>query len=119
MSDDKIFRLLKLLAMLQTGRTNVKTLVTEFNVHPRTVLRDINVLKRGGFVINFDRELKRYVVRNSTMLPELQLTLDATRRLKRRWFHRFSRYCIRSERNQLVDSWLRERGRSPPSVSSV
>jgi len=76
MSDDKIFRLLKLLATLQTGRANVKVLATEFNVHPRTILRDINVLKRSGFVINFDRELKRYVVCGSAGLPELQLTLD-------------------------------------------
>ena len=76
MSDEKTFRLLKLLAMLQTGRANVKLLSTECNVHPRTVLRYIGILKRCGFVINFDKEQKRYVIVNSAVLPELQLTVD-------------------------------------------
>ena len=76
MSDDKIFRLLKLLALLQTGRANVKSLSTDCNVHRRTVLRYVNMLKRCGFVINFDREQDRYTIASNVMLPELQLTVD-------------------------------------------
>jgi len=76
MSKDRIFRLLKLLAVLQTGRAGVETLCTECNAHRRTVFRDIGELKRSGFVINFDKELRRYTIVNSAVLPDLQLTLD-------------------------------------------
>jgi proteasome accessory factor B len=76
MSDDRVFRLLKLLAVLQTGRPGVETLCTVCNVNRRTVFRDLDTLKRCGFIINFDKEQRRYSIANATVLPDLQLTLD-------------------------------------------
>ena len=76
MPDDRISRLLKILAMLQTGRSGVETLCAECNVHRRTVFRDIGELKRCGFPIHFDKEQRRYLVLSNTVLPDLQLTLD-------------------------------------------
>ena len=76
MSDDRVSRLLKLLALLQTGRAGVEAICTECNVHRRTVFRDIGELKRCGFVIDFDKEQRRYLIVNNAVLPDLQLTLD-------------------------------------------
>ncbi len=76
MAEDKLNRLLKLLAVLQTGRPSVETLCTVCNVHRRTVFRDLETLKRCGFVINFDKGQQRYSVVHNAVLPELQLTLD-------------------------------------------
>lgn len=76
MSDVKVIRLLKLLSLLQTGRPNVEMLSSACNVHRRTVFRDLDMLRRSGFVIHFDQEQGRYSIVNNVVLPETQFTVE-------------------------------------------
>lgn len=72
----RIGRLFKLFELLKTGRANVNTLAAELKVCRRTILRDIDDLRKFGLVINYDNSLQRYTVSGNMMLPKTQFTLD-------------------------------------------
>ena len=73
---EKLRRLLRLLTLLQTGRATVDSLSVECGVHRRTILRDINELRRSGVPIHYDTQQKRYSVAGSLSLQETQFTLQ-------------------------------------------
>ena len=76
MADPKWYRLLRILGLLQTGRPNVDGLSTACNISRRTVLRDIDSLRKSGYSIVFDDEQQRYIILGHFLMPETQFTLE-------------------------------------------
>lgn len=73
---DRSQRLFKIIDLLKTGRPNVEALAIALNVSRRTILRDIEDLRKFGLAINFDTRQQRYTICGSLMLPETQFTLE-------------------------------------------
>lgn len=73
---DRAQRLFKIIDLLKTGRPNVKALATTLQVSRRTILRDIDDLRKLSLAINFDTQKQRYTICGSMMLPETQFTLE-------------------------------------------
>lgn len=76
MPNEKLYRLFELLKLLNTGRPNVESLAMALGVSRRTILRDVEELRDIGFQIEFDQEMKRYVLNGSVLLPTMQFTVD-------------------------------------------
>lgn len=72
----RIYRLLRLITMLQSGRNwTVDELARELEISRRTVFRDLNVLEMAHVPYYFDREAGTYRINNHFFLPPLNVTL--------------------------------------------
>jgi len=71
----RVERLLKLMQVLQSGRSaGVEDLARLAGVSRRTVFRDIELLSRAGIPYSFDRVTKRYSAERPSLLPPVALT---------------------------------------------
>ncbi len=76
MSISRIHRLLRLITLLQAGRSlNVEELSQELEVSRRTVFRDLNMLELAHIPYYFDRDRGGYRINNHYFLPPVNLTL--------------------------------------------
>ena len=75
MRTGRVERLLKLMQVLQSGRSaGVEDLARLAGVSRRTVFRDIELLSRAGIPYSFDRVTKRYSAERPSLLPPVALT---------------------------------------------
>jgi predicted DNA-binding transcriptional regulator YafY len=76
---DRIQRLLRLVELLQSGRSlNSSHLADTCQVSRRTVFRDIETLRGSGIAVNYDEERQAYTMPSSMMLPAANFTLQET-----------------------------------------
>ncbi|MCK4626053.1 MAG: HTH domain-containing protein, partial [Phycisphaerae bacterium] len=76
MKVSRIYRLLRLITMLQSGRSyTVAQLAEELDVSRRTVFRDLNVLEMARIPYYFDRDAKTYRINHFFFLSPVNLTL--------------------------------------------
>lgn len=72
----RIYRLLRLITMLQSGRTyTVDQLARELDVSRRTVFRDLNVLEMAHVPYYYDRQDRTYRINSYFFLPPVNVTL--------------------------------------------
>jgi len=72
----RVYRLLRLITMLQSGRScAVSQLARELEVSRRTVFRDLNMLEMAHIPYYFDREQGTYRINRHFFLPPVNLTL--------------------------------------------
>ncbi|MCZ6816187.1 MAG: WYL domain-containing protein [Planctomycetota bacterium] len=77
MNISRVYRLLKLITILQSGRQfDAEALAKELAVSRRTLFRDLNMLHEADVPYRFDRGLQSYSIADSFFLPPLQLNLD-------------------------------------------
>lgn len=77
MSTSRVHRLLRLISLLQSGRTfTADQLAEELNVSRRTLFRDLNMLDLAGVPYHYDAKLRTYRIDQSFFLPSLNLTLE-------------------------------------------
>tara|TARA_R110002111_G_scaffold255157_1_gene321231 strand:+ start:20334 stop:21326 length:993 start_codon:yes stop_codon:yes gene_type:complete len=73
----RIHRLLKLIALLQSGRVyNSAQLANECDVSRRTVFRDLSTLQESGIYVLYDEEKQGYTLPWRTILPFKDLTSE-------------------------------------------
>ncbi|QDU12172.1 helix-turn-helix transcriptional regulator [Gimesia aquarii] len=73
----RIHRLLKLIALLQSGRVyNSAQLATECEVSRRTVFRDLSTLQESGIYVLYDEERQGYSLPWRTIVPFKDLTFE-------------------------------------------
>lgn len=73
----RIHRLLKLIALLQSGRVyNSAQLATECEVSRRTVFRDLSTLQESGIYVSYDEERQGYTLPWRTIVPFKDLTFE-------------------------------------------
>ncbi len=73
----RIHRLLKVLALVQSGRaTSPAELAEACGVTERSIFRDITELEGAGFRIAYNKTEKRYSIDGDAFLPPVQLTSD-------------------------------------------
>lgn len=73
----RIHRLLKLIALLQSGRVyNSAQLATECEVSRRTVFRDLSTLQESGIYVSYDEERQGYSLPWRTIVPFKDLTFE-------------------------------------------
>ena len=76
MSISRIYRVLRLVTMLQSGRSfTVAQLAQELQVVRRTVFRDLNMLEMAHIPYYYDRLRKTYRINQHFFLPPVNLTL--------------------------------------------
>ena len=76
MNVSRIYRLLRLVTMLQCGRKyTVKQLAEEFEVSRRTIFRDLNMLELARIPYYFDSSDGGYKIDTHFFLPPVNLTL--------------------------------------------
>lgn len=72
----RVYRLLRLITMLQSGRSyTANELARELEVSRRTVFRDLNMLEMARVPYYFDAESHRYRINQHFFLPPINLTL--------------------------------------------
>ncbi len=77
MSTSRVHRLLRLISLLQSGRTfTADQLAEELDVSRRTLFRDLNMLDLAGVPYHYDAKLRTYRIDQSFFLPSLNLTLE-------------------------------------------
>ena len=73
---ERIYRLLKLVTLLQTGKQFVSDdLAREVSASRRTLFRDLTLLRQVGIPIKFDVGQHTYQIEQSFFLPPVNLTL--------------------------------------------
>jgi predicted DNA-binding transcriptional regulator YafY len=73
----RIHRLLRLLTLIQSDRgLNAARLAEICQTSPRTIYRDINVLREAGVPCHFDEATGGYRVRGDFFMPPVRLALD-------------------------------------------
>ncbi|WP_339730330.1 WYL domain-containing protein [uncultured Gimesia sp.] len=73
----RIHRLLKLIALLQSGRVyNSTQLASECEVSRRTVFRDLRTLQESGIYVLYDEEKQSYTLPWRTIVPFKDLTFE-------------------------------------------
>lgn len=73
----RIHRLLKLIALLQSGRVyNSAQLAGECDVSRRTVFRDLSTLQESGIYVLYDEEKQGYTLPWRTIVPFKDLTFE-------------------------------------------
>lgn len=73
----RLYRVLRLITMLQSGRSlTVDELSRELEVSRRTVFRDLNVLELAHIPYYYDRSNATYRIDNHFFLPPVNLTLN-------------------------------------------
>lgn len=76
MSISRIYRLLRLITMLQGGRCyTAKELAEELDVSRRTIFRDLNMLEMAHIPYYYDTEKGGYQISRHFFLPPINLTL--------------------------------------------
>jgi predicted DNA-binding transcriptional regulator YafY len=76
---DRIQRLLRLVELLQSGRSlNSSQLAEICKVSRRTVFRDIGTLRGSGIAVNYDEDRRTYTMPSSMLLPAANFTLQET-----------------------------------------
>jgi len=76
MSVSRVYRLLRLITILQSGRVySAGDLATELDVSRRTVFRDLNMLEMAHIPYYFDGESGGYRISEHFFLPSINLTL--------------------------------------------
>jgi len=76
-SIDRINRLLRLIELLQSGRSyNTKQLADLCNVSRRTVFRDLSTLQDSGIAVLFDERQQGYAIRSALYLPPSEVTVE-------------------------------------------
>ncbi|MBI5726188.1 MAG: YafY family transcriptional regulator [Planctomycetes bacterium] len=76
-SVSRIYRLIELIAMLQSGRDfTTAELAGELQTSRRTIFRDLNVLEMARIPYYFDKERQSYAIRDHFFLPPINLTLE-------------------------------------------
>jgi len=76
MSVSRIYRLLRLITMLQSGRSyTAGELAQELEVSRRTVFRDLNMLEMARIPYYFDPERRGYKISQHFFLPPVNLTI--------------------------------------------
>ena len=76
MNTSRVRRILKLLTALHSGRAlSVDDLAQELGVTRRTVFRDLSVMERSGVPFQFDRQQKRYRIRQDFFIPPISFSL--------------------------------------------
>ncbi|MDY6913752.1 MAG: WYL domain-containing protein [Planctomycetota bacterium] len=77
MSVSRIYRLLRLITMLQTGRTyTADELARQLEVSRRTIFRDLNMLEMAHIPYYFDQEKGGYQISGHFFLPPVNLTVS-------------------------------------------
>ncbi len=77
MKISRIYRLLRLITMLQSGRSyTVAQLAEELAVSRRTVFRDMNVLEMARIPYYYDRDEGTYRINHFFFMPPVNLTLS-------------------------------------------
>ncbi len=77
MSISRIYRLLRLITLLQAGRDyTADELAEELEVSRRTVFRDLNMLEMAHITYYFDEQRKGYRINRHFFLPPINLTLS-------------------------------------------
>lgn len=77
MSTNRVHRLLRLLALLQSGRSyTADELARELSASRRTFFRDLKLLDAAGVPFSYDAKQRAYTIDHSFFLPSLDLTLD-------------------------------------------
>ena len=77
MRASRIHRLLRLITMLQSGRSyTADELAEELEVSRRTIFRDLNMLEMAHIPYYFDRDRGTYRINRHFFLPPVNLTLD-------------------------------------------
>jgi predicted DNA-binding transcriptional regulator YafY len=75
MQSERLERCLKMLLLLQSGRSyNAEQLADAFEVSRRTIQRDLALLSRAGVPLVFDEMLRTYKADRSFGLPSPRLT---------------------------------------------
>lgn len=73
----RLHRVLKLITLLQTGRSyNAGRLAAECSVSRRTIYRDLNTIEKAGIPVFYDRPTQRYQVHETGLMPAINLGLD-------------------------------------------
>ncbi|MCA9014159.1 MAG: WYL domain-containing protein, partial [Planctomycetaceae bacterium] len=73
----RIHRLLKLIALLQSGRVyNSTQLASECDVSRRTVFRDLRTLQESGIYVLYDEDKQGYTLPWRTIVPFKDLTFE-------------------------------------------
>jgi len=76
-SISRIYRLLRLITLLQSGRSySVKDLADALEVGRRTVFRDLNMLEMAHIPYYFDAETGGYRIQSHFFLPPVNLTVS-------------------------------------------
>ena len=76
MSVSRIYRLLRLITMLQSGRSyTAGELAEELEVSRRTIFRDLNMLEMARIPYYYDAENRRYKISQHFFLPPVNLTI--------------------------------------------
>lgn len=77
MQVSRIYRLLRLITMLQSGRSySARELAEQLEVSRRTVFRDLNVLEMAHVPYYYDQESGGYRISEHFFLPAVNLTLS-------------------------------------------
>lgn len=77
MNVSRVYRLLKLITILKSGRRfDACALARELSVSRRTLFRDLNSLDEAGVPYRFDHGRRTYAIADSFFLPPLHLNLD-------------------------------------------
>ncbi|RPI61897.1 MAG: HTH domain-containing protein, partial [Planctomycetaceae bacterium] len=77
MNVSRVYRLLRLITMLQSGRSyTVDELAVELEISRRTVFRDLNMLELAHIPYYFDDARQGYGISKHFFLPPVNLTLS-------------------------------------------
>ena len=77
MSISRIYRLLRLITLLQGGRTyTARELARELEVSRRTIFRDLNMLELAHIPYYYDPKRGGYKINRHFFLPPINLTLS-------------------------------------------
>jgi proteasome accessory factor B len=77
MDVSRVYRLLKLITLLRSGRRfDVESLTSAMGVSRRTLFRDLKMLELAGVPYRFDEDRQAYSIADSFFLPPLDLNLE-------------------------------------------
>jgi predicted DNA-binding transcriptional regulator YafY len=73
----RLHRVLRIITLLQTGRTfDATQLAAECQVSRRTIYRDLSAIEKAGIPFSFDMAAQGYRLNSTALLPAINLTLD-------------------------------------------
>jgi predicted DNA-binding transcriptional regulator YafY len=77
MAYSRIHRLLKIVTLLQSGKSwDARALAEACGTTTRTIYRDLNMLEGAGIPYFFDPETRSYAIRRDFFMPPVELTLE-------------------------------------------
>jgi len=73
----RLHRVLKMVTILQTGRSyDAGQLAAECGVSRRTIYRDLNIIEKAGIPVFFERDSRRYQIHPTGLMPPISLNFD-------------------------------------------